>query len=250
MEIEKTKFIKLLIYQCKSLKSSVIRSLDNANSNQTGRYASFKLYAGQFDNLATDVCKVLEIPRESFAQFDVGTMPSWGDSTWPYQLQITEAVLLGIDMMLSYLEAATDYSEDEFSALENFFKTKLRSSIYSVPQKEIEVQNAIEILLVGKGWTKGIDYDRESGKVTFSGKEYIPDFIIPKLRLCIEVKLLRQGKKSEIIEQINSDIIGYGKEYERQLFIVYDLGSIRDEVEFKRDIEKSGDAIRVVVIKH
>ena len=31
--------------------------------------------------------------------------------------------------------------------------------------------NAIEALLLGRGLNKGIDYDRESGKFEFSGKE-------------------------------------------------------------------------------
>ena len=58
--------------------------------------------------------------------------------------------------------------------------------IFSRPEKEIEVQNAIESLLAGRGLNKGVDYDRETGKFEFSGKEYIPDFVIPKLQLCIE----------------------------------------------------------------
>lgn len=49
----------------------------------------------------------------------------------------------------------------------------LRTVIFDKPQKEIEVQNAIEALLLGRGLNKGIDYDRESEKFEFSGKEYI-----------------------------------------------------------------------------
>lgn len=49
----------------------------------------------------------------------------------------------------------------------------LRTVIFDKPQKEIEVQNAIEALLLGRGLNKGIDYDIESGKFEFSGKEYI-----------------------------------------------------------------------------
>ena len=51
----------------------------------------------------------------------------------------------------------------------------LRTVIFDKPQKEIEVQNAIEALLLGRGLNKGIDYDRESGKFEFSGKEYKKD---------------------------------------------------------------------------
>lgn len=49
----------------------------------------------------------------------------------------------------------------------------LRTVIFDKPQKEIEVQNAIEALLLGRGLNKGIDCDRESWKFEFSGKEYI-----------------------------------------------------------------------------
>ena len=102
---------------------------------------------------------------------------------------------------------------------------------------------------MGRGLNKGIDYDRETGKFEFSGKEYIPDFIIPKLKLCIEVKLLRESRKSKVIEEISADITAYSKQYQRQLFIVYDLGYIQNEEEFKRDIENAGD-IKVIVVKH
>lgn len=144
----------------------------------------------------------------------------------------------------------TTLPDDILGFFEDMFRTKLRAIIFSRPTKETNVQDAIETLFIGNGWTKGINYDRETGKVLFSGKEYIPDFIIPGQNMCIEVKLLREGKKSEIIEQINSDITGYGKKYSKQLFLVYDLGVIRDEKEFKRDIENSDNAIRVVIIKH
>ncbi|WP_375709426.1 hypothetical protein [Niallia sp. NCCP-28] len=69
--------------------------------------------------------------------------------------------------------------------------------------------------MLGRGLSKGTDYDRETGKLEFSGKEFIPDFIIPKLRLCIEVKLLHEGKKLKIIEEISADITSYAKQYER-----------------------------------
>ena len=98
--------------------------------------------------------------------------------------------------------------------------------------------------------TKGIDYDRESGKFEFSGKEYIPDFILLKMNLCIEVKLLREGKKSRIIDEINADITAYSTKYERLMFVVFDLGDIRDEDEFRRDIENAGTDIKVIIVKY
>lgn len=46
----------------------------------------------------------------------------------------------------------------------------LRTVIFDKPQKEIEVQNAIEALLLGRGLNKGIDCDREWGNLNFQEK--------------------------------------------------------------------------------
>lgn len=67
--------------------------------------------------------------------------------------------------------------------------------------------------------------------------------------MCIEIKLLRGGKKSKVIEEISADITAYGKEYERQLFIIYDLGYIQNEEEFKKDIENISQ-VKVIIVKH
>lgn len=147
------------------------------------------------------------------------------------------------------IENNINYSS-EYTELCQFFETRLRAMFRVQPANEIEVQNAIENMFICKGWQKGKEYDRESGKLMFSGKEYIPDFIIPKLNLCIEVKLLKNGRKSKVIEEINADITAYSKEYSRQMFIVYDLGVIRDELEFKQDIENAGNDIKVIIVKH
>lgn len=69
------------------------------------------------------------------------------------------------------------------------------------------------------------------------------------MSLCIEVKLLRENRKSKIIEEISADITAYKKIYNRQLFVVYDLGVIQNELEFKRDIEMS-DGVKVIIVKH
>ena len=70
------------------------------------------------------------------------------------------------------------------------------------------------------------------------------------MSLCIEIKLLKENRKSKVIEEISADITAYKKVYERQVYIVYDLGFIQNEVEFKRDIENTTDGVKVIIIKH
>ncbi len=136
--------------------------------------------------------------------------------------------------------------------ISNLIQKNLRKMIHNKPQKEIEVQNEIENIFVTNDWQKGVDFDRESGKVEFSGKEFIPDFNFLKINLCVEVKLVREGKQNKIVEEICSDISGYSKKYDKLLFVVYDLGIIRDVDQFTYDIENSRKdvLIKTIVIKH
>jgi hypothetical protein len=63
--------------------------------------------------------------------------------------------------------------------------------------------------------------------VPYSTKRYIPDFTFDSLGLAVEIKLCnRPGREKEIIDEINSDIVGYQSSYERILFVIYDLGFI------------------------
>ena len=97
---------------------------------------------------------------------------------------------------------------------------------------------------------KGQDYDREVGRVKISSKESIPDFIIPRLSLAMEVKFVKNtARVSEIIDEISADIAAYAKTYRQLLFLIYDLGHIRDESEFRHDLENAPN-VSVVVIKH
>lgn len=250
MDIEKSKQIKYLLLRCNSLKENMIRTLNDSSADVSGRYAAFKTYAKEYNYLADEVRNFLKLYSTRIMYFDVDKMKGWADTLWPQQKEVIDSLLIFTDSLIALLEKEIGFIDDEYTNLENFIKNKLRSLMFSKPEREIEVQNAIESLLIGKGWNKGIDYDRETGKIEFSGKEYIPDFIVSKLDLCIEVKLLREGKKSRIIDEINADITAYNKMYKRQMYIIYDLGEIRDEVEFKRDIESAHDEIKVIVVKH
>jgi hypothetical protein len=51
-----------------------------------------------------------------------------------------------------------------------------------------------------------------------------------------------------MIEEINSDIIGYAGRYDRCLFVIYDLGFIRDTAQFSGDIEANPN-VHVLIVK-
>lgn len=246
--VETTREIKVLISQLSAFIKTVDEILNNSSAAETARYVSYANMARTYNDFALRAKEIMNV-TSMFYTFNLDVIPNWGDTLWPTQKRILEQVLISARMLLSSLEGSMDFVDDEFDNLENFLQSRLRSVVFQKPDKEIEVQNAIEALLLGRGLSKGADYDRESGKFEFSGKEYIPDFILPKMSLCIEAKLLREGRKSKIIEEISADITAYKKVYDRQLFIVYDLGVIQNELEFKRDIEMSA-GVKVIIVKH
>jgi hypothetical protein len=112
-----------------------------------------------------------------------------------------------------------------------------------------KLESTVEALIVGRDMAKGTDYDRETGRVKTSGKESVPDFIFPNLKLCLEVKLSKSADKLRaIVDEINADIRAHSTVYERPLYIVYDVGTIRDESEFKRGLENA-NGVSVIIEK-
>lgn len=89
-----------------------------------------------------------------FYTFNLNKIPRYGDATWPQEKIILEQTLLYANMLLSGLEGTVDFVEDEFENIANFFQSRLRAAIYQKPEKEIEVQNAIESLLLGRGFSR------------------------------------------------------------------------------------------------
>lgn len=246
--LDETKVMKVLISQLNAFCNTVQCSLTDSSVAEIGRFSGYRQFAQIYNNFAENARDLLKVPTMYYT-FNLNGIPRDGDATWPQEKTIVEQVLVYAGILLSGLEGTMDFVDDEFDNIENFLQSRLRSVIFQKPEKEKEIQDAIESLLVGRGLAKGTDYDRESGKFEFSGKEYIPDFIIPKMNLCIEVKLLKERRKSAMIDEISADITAYKKNYQRQLFIVYDLGIIQNEVEFKRDIEMT-EGVKILVVKH
>ena len=84
----------------------------------------------------------------------------------------------------------------------------------------------------------------------YSGKEFIPDFVFMPADMFIEVKLVKTWERAKAaIDEINADILAYKTKYSKGMFIVYDMGTIRDTAEFAGSIEQQMD-IAVCVVKH
>jgi len=126
---------------------------------------------------------------------------------------------------------------------------KLRKFIRNKPEKEKEVQDALENLFIGADLDN--EFTREKDTIVYSSKSYIPDFVFNKISTVIEVKLCTSAtKEKEIISEINDDIVAYKTKYANLIFVVYDLGIIRDQDRFRNSLEESHEHVIVKVIKH
>lgn len=169
---------------------------------------------------------------------------------WPAQKEIFDAVYADVLILTSILSQYASVEETPLLEIQDLLTANLRKVIYVRPEREIDVQNAIETLLVGRGYQKGISYDREAGKIKFSGKEFIPDFIFPVVSLALEVKLVKiKANLPKCVEEMSADIPAYLSRYKTILFCVYDLGEIRDVNEFQGSFEKQS-GVRICTVKH
>ena len=172
-----------------------------------------------------------------------GSLPS-------YHRQIFDGVYADLLVLRSYLENTIGITDDERRAITDFFQARLRPAMLEPPDSEKDVQDTVERLLIGRGLQKGQDYDRETGRVKVSSKESVPDFILPRLEEAVEIKLVKDRRRiREVIDEINADIAAYSTKYLHLLFIVYDLGQIQDEVEFRHGLENDRN-VQVIVVKH
>lgn len=214
-----------------------------------GRYSSFKTYMKTSNELVEQAVPLVS-DITMLGIFKVEDVPGWPDCTWIQMKNHFDSVYSNVALLKSLLEGTIGYAEDETHNLKDFIQANLRKAIHTTPEREVEIQNALETLIVGRGMEKGTDYDRETGRVKVSGREFVPDFVFQNLKLCVEVKLSKSADtRRAIVEEINADIRAYSAAYDRQLYVVYDLGTIRDESEFKRDLEDA-PGVSVLVVKH
>lgn len=215
--------------------------------HKAGQYSSFRTFAMKYNEIVVQLPP--DIDSSILSGYDPNKIPPVDSLTWPAQKAWFDSILLNVGILISILESHLDYKNSASEEVKLFLSSKLRKAIFETPENEKAVQDSVEKLLIGGGYAKGVDYDRETGRVKFSIKEFIPDFVFPKIGLALEVKLAKDSKFKSIVDEINADIVAYSKKYENLIFLVYDLATIRDEDEFKRDLQMS-DNIYVLVIKH
>jgi len=250
MTEERDRELKKYLSYTKAVMDAMEMSISGQHELDVWRFSSYKEYIRKYNQLITDVVKFVKNLNIPAGYYDLEEVPGNTETIAMQQKQLFDSVYTNLAILRAYLENELDLKKDEVLSLRDFFQANLRRAVIRTPQNETDIQDVIEQLLIGRGLTKGIDYDRETGRVKVSIKEVVPDFILYRLKMALEVKFSKDKDRSKsIVDEINADIKAYSKEYARQLYIVYDMGSIRDESEFKNDLDNAED-VSVIVVKH
>ena len=232
-----------------ALQRSMEVAINSEAPTNVWKYGGYKQFARKYNHILTEINSNVALPP-ILDYYDLDKIPGGGDTIAYQQKEIFEGVHANVSLLKSFLEGEIGVVADEMIALRDFFQARLRSAVFTQPENEREVQNIIEQMLIGRGMIKGQDYDREVGRVKVSSKEVIPDFIFPRMSLALEVKIIKTAARvRETVDEINADITAYSKAYRNLMFVVYDLGFIRDEMEFRQDLEDPMNSM-VVVVKH
>jgi hypothetical protein len=189
--------------------------------------------------------------RNQVADINRNARPTSPESAlWPTHKQIFDTIFAQVMILSSVLTTYDTGTSASISSIEDLLAVNLRKAIYAKPSREVEIQNAIETLLIGRGYQKGLHYDRETGRVMFSTREFIPDFVFKAISTVLEVKLIKEGESpNKVVEEMCADIPAYRSAYGNVLFCVYDLGAIRDIAGFQSDFNAEA-SVRICVVKH
>jgi hypothetical protein len=211
------KLEELLMFS-NALLDSMEQSVKSSPESNVWKHSSYKTYLRKYNQLVDEVIKVTE-GTALLDYYNLDNIPSMGNTIAIQQKNYFDSVHANLKILKAFLENKIGLKEDKILQTKDFLGANLRRATFRPPEKEVEVQDTIEQLLIGKGMEKGVDYDREVGRVKVSIKEVIPDFIFQKIGLALEVKLSKSTTKSKaIVDEINADIMSYSKEYSSILF--------------------------------
>jgi hypothetical protein len=208
-------------------------------------YAGYPFYVDEYNRLVAIAAELDPEIVKYFSGINLGQNRNPADTLGPMWKSYAELAAVRLNSLASYLKGKLGTKEKEHEQIIDLIQANLRPSIYEDPKHEREVQNALETLFRART----LDFRREKDTVPYSTKHYIPDFTFNRIGLAVEVKLCKDKDREKVmIDEINSDIVGYAGRYERIIFVIYDLGFIRDTAQFCADIENNPN-VNVLIVK-
>ena len=209
------------------------------------RYGGYPYYIKEYNRLLGFAAEIDSTVAELFDPVDIGTYSSLHNVPSNMWASHAEQAAVALNSLASYLQSRLGKKQQEYEKVIDLIEGNLRPAMHDDPRNEREVQNVLETIFRARA----LDFHREQQTVSYSTKRYIPDFTFDRIGLAVEVKLCKdKDREKDMIDEINADIIGYAGRYDRCVFVVYDLGFIRDVARFSEDIEANPN-VHVLIIK-
>ncbi len=209
-------------------------------------YGGYPVYIDEYNRLLPHVIEQFDGEAEAlFKPIGIGKHMNPADVPGAMWRTYSELASARLSSLTAYLQSKLGSVQKESDAIGDLLVAKLRPAMFEDPSSETDVQDTLEIIFNAKG----LEYRREKVTIEYSSKSFVPDFTFESLNLIVEVKLCKSASKEKtIIDEINADIPAYQTRYSRVIFVIYDLGFIRDVDKFRSGIE-GNPGIRVLVIK-
>lgn len=242
--------LKILYSMVQATANSASSALNSSNNSTHNfyDYGGYPIYIEQYNKyqrLTTEL-----FGDEALALFPPLLPEAWVNPSeedgrmWRTHLENVAVRLSNLEV---YLQSKLDDTEQRVQAIIDLIEANLRPSIYDDPDKEKKVQDVLETIFRA---ARPLQFLREKVHIPYSTKTFVPDFTFDPLHLVVEAKLCnREGREKAIIDEVNADILAYQTRYKSLIFVVYDLGFIRDVAQFKIDIEKNSDVYAIVIKK-
>jgi DpnII restriction endonuclease len=209
-------------------------------------YGGYPAYVQEYNRLAPIAWELYGVEAQQlFPALDIGRAANPAETPGAMWKTFAELAAARLAALAAYLKSKQGTKRREYDEIASIIDDNLRAAVYSDPKNERDVQDVIDTIFR----VRGLDYRREQQGVPYSSKRYVPDFTFDALGVAVEVKFCnRAAREKEMIDEINADIIGYQGSYDRILFVIYDLGFIRDVALFKSSIELQ-PGVQVMIIK-
>ncbi len=172
---------KKKLYELRNHCIALQEAMNNSRRSRTDDiwlFSSFKTFMRKYNELVKLTSEIIKI-KAPVDYYDIEKVPGPYDTVTIQQRVYFDEVYSNLLILKNFIEANSSIADDDALNILNFLKANLRKALHEEPSHEKQVQDSIENLLIGKGLQKGLNYDRETGRVKVAGKESIPDFIFP-----------------------------------------------------------------------
>ncbi|MCH8995388.1 MAG: hypothetical protein IH959_10570 [Chloroflexi bacterium] len=211
-----------------------------------GIYAGYPAYINEYNRLIPFVRQLYGAEAEGlFQPIQLGKQMNPADTIGAMWRTYADLATARLSALAAYLQNKVAAPNRETESVLDLLAANLRPAMFVDPSSERDVQDKLEVIFRARAH----NFQREKVSIPYSSKYYVPDFTFDDLDLVVEAKLCKSDTKEKVlIDEINADIVAYQTKYRRAIFVIYDLGFIRDVAAFRSGIESNAD-VHVLVIK-